>query len=136
MGGYAYDAIYSDGFDGAIGRNFSKDYKNTWGWDNKTATLPRIDVDTRNWNQFSDFNVVKSDFLSLNDISIGYSLPKNIIEKMGVSKLRIYANGNNVALWTAAGRDGFDPRQRITGSNNAVRYSTLATYTLGVNINF
>jgi TonB-linked SusC/RagA family outer membrane protein len=136
IGGYAYDAIYNDGFDGAIGNNFHRDFWNTWTWDNPTATLPRVDTDTRNWSQFSDFHLIESDYLSLNDITLGYSIPASVAQKIGVSKLRIYGNANNVALWTKADRQGFDPRQRVTGGNNAVRYPALSTYTLGININF
>jgi len=136
MGGYAYDEIYNDGFDGGIGYNFHKDYTKTWAWDNKGATLPRIDNDSRNFNQFSDFYLEKSDYLSLDNISIGYSIPKNTINKIGLSNVRIYGNANNVGLWTVSDRQGFDPRQRVTGANNAVRYATLKTFTLGLTINF
>ena len=136
IGGKAYDAIYNDGFDGSIGGNFHRDFSKTWTFDNQTATLPRVDENTNNWNQFSTLFLEDSDYLSLNNISIGYTLPEDVTKKIHLSKVRIYGNGNNLALWTKSGRQGFDPRQRVAGNNNAVRYATLATYTLGVNINF
>lgn len=136
IGGYSYDAIYNDGFDGSAGNNFHRDFNKTWTWDNKDAQLPRVDTDSRNWNQFSDFFLVKSDYLSLNNITLGYTIPNDIVSKIGLSKVRVYGNANNVALWTKTDRDGFDPRERVTGSNNAVRYAALSAYTLGVNINF
>ena len=63
-------------------------------------------------------------------------MPKDIINKIGLSNVRIYGNANNVALWTKADRQGFDPRQRVTGGNNAVRYPALSAYTIGFNVNF
>jgi len=136
IGGYAYDAIYNDTFDGEIGKNLHKDFSKTWTWDNTTASLPRVDTNTRNWSQFSDFFLEKSDYISLNNISFGYKLPQNTIENIGLSSVRFYANANNLALWTASGREGFDPRQQVSGGNNSVRYAALKTFTLGVNLNF
>ncbi|MEN8250926.1 MAG: TonB-dependent receptor [Bacteroidota bacterium] len=136
IGGYAYDAIYNDGFDGGIGYNFHKDYEKTWTWDNTTATLPRIDTNTENWNQFSDFYLEEADYFSLNNISIGYTIPEDTTNKVGISKVRIYGNANNIGLWTASDRQGFDPRQRVAGDNNAVRYAALKTFTLGLTLNF
>jgi len=135
-GGYSYDEIYNDGFDGAIGQNFSTDFDQAWTWDNTTASLPRITEDNNNWNQFSDIFLEKSDYLSLNNISIGYTLPDNVLDKVALSKLRIYGNINNIGLWTASNRKGFDPRQRVTGGTNAVRYASLKGYTIGVTLNF
>lgn len=135
FGGYSYDAIYNDGFDGGIGRNFNRDFSKTWGYDNTNGTLPRVYDGTTSYFQ-SDLFLRKSDYISLNNVVLGYSVPNDIIEKIGLSKVRIYAVGNNLALWTADKTQGFDPRASVTGNNNSVRYSTLKTYTLGVNINF
>jgi TonB-linked SusC/RagA family outer membrane protein len=135
FGGYAYDAVYNDGFSGAVGDNFHKDYWNTWSATNPTGTLPRVFDGTTSYNA-SDLFIESSDYISLNNISLGYTLPSDIISKIGLSSVRIYGIGNNIGLWTASGRDGFDPRASVTGGNNAVRYAPLKTYTLGVNINF
>ncbi|MGJ8660063.1 MAG: SusC/RagA family TonB-linked outer membrane protein [Cellulophaga fucicola] len=135
FGGYAFDAIYNDAFGGGIGENLSKDFYKTWTYDNTTASLPRVIDGSRNYNT-SDLLLEKSDFISLNDVSIGYTLPSDVVEKIGLSKVRIYGLGNNLALWTASGRQGFDPRASVTGGNNSVRYATLKTFTLGLNVNF
>ncbi len=135
FGGHSYDYIYDDGFTGEVGRNFNRDFNNTWGYDNTTASLPRVYDGTTSYRS-SDLFLRKSDYISLNNLVIGYTLPQDITDKIGLSKLRVYALGNNLALWTADGTQGFDPRASVTGNNNSVRYSTLKTYTLGVNINF
>ena len=135
FGGYSYDNVYDDGLNGGIGRNFNRDFNDTWGYDNKTASLPRVFDGTTSYRA-SDIFLRKSDYISLNNVVIGYTLPQDVIKTVGLSKVRIYAIGNNLALWTADGTQGFDPRASVTGNNNSVRYSTLKTYTLGVNINF
>lgn len=135
FGGYAYDAIYNDGFGGGIGENFHRDFNKSWTYDNTDAQLPRVIDGTRNYS-VSDLFLQKSDFISLNDVSIGYTLPQEVSNKIGLSKVRIYGLGNNLALWTASDVQGFDPRASVTGGNNSVRYATLKTFTLGLNVNF
>lgn len=46
-------------------------------------------------------------FLKLSNITLGYTFPKKIIEKIGISKLRLYATGSNLLTWTKY--SGFDP---------------------------
>lgn len=136
FGGHSYDNIYGQGFDGETGRNFNRDFSKTWGYDNKTtATLPRVFDGTTSYFSSTLF-LEKSDYISLNNVSIGYTLPEDIISKIGLTKVRIYGVGNNLALWTASDNQGFDPRASVTGNNSTVRYAALKTYTLGVNINF
>jgi TonB-linked SusC/RagA family outer membrane protein len=135
IGGYAYDYIYGEGFTGKTGQNFSTDFDKTWRYDNQTGTLPRIVEGSTNYYQ-SDFFVEKSSYISLNDVSLGYTLPAYVSEKYDISSVRLYVIANNLGLWTASGRQGFDPRASVTGSNSGVRYSTLKTLTLGLNINF
>jgi TonB-linked SusC/RagA family outer membrane protein len=135
FGGYAYDNIYNDGFSGAVGDNFHRDYWKTWSATNQTGTLPRVFDGTTSYNA-SDLFIETSDYISVNNISLGYTLPADMISNIGLSSVRVYGIANNIGLWTASDRQGFDPRQSVTGSNNAVRYAPLKTYTLGVNINF
>jgi len=135
FGGYAYDAIYNDGFSGAVGDNFHRDYAKTWSATNPTGTLPRVFDGTTSYAT-SDLFIESSDYISLNNVSLGYTFDSDVVSKVGLSSLRIYALGNNIGLWSASGRQGFDPRASVTGGNSAVRYAPLKTYTLGVNINF
>ena len=135
FGGYAYDAIYNDGFSGMQGGNFHRDFSKTWTFDNTDATLPRVLDGSTNYS-VSDLFVEDSDFISLNDVAVGYTIPEQFTERFGIEKVRIYALGNNLALWTKSNKQGFDPRQRVTGGNNSVRYATLKTFSLGLNINF
>lgn len=135
FGGYSYDNIYNDGFSGAVGDNFHRDYWKTWSATNTTGTLPRVFDGTTSYN-VSDLFIEKSDYISINNVSLGYTLPADIISNIGLSSVRIYGIANNIGLWTASDKQGYDPRLTVTGSTNAVRYAPLKTYTLGVNINF
>ncbi|WP_189663111.1 SusC/RagA family TonB-linked outer membrane protein [Polaribacter sp. IC073] len=135
IGGYAYDNVYAGGFSGKTGQNFSKDFDKTWRYDNQTGTLPRVLEGSTNYSR-SDFFLEKSTYLSLNDITVGYTLPKDISTRYGINSVRLYGLANNLGLWATSDRQGFDPRASVTGGTSAVRYSSLKTFTLGLNINF
>lgn len=82
-------------------------------------------------------------FIRLNNLNLGYSLPKKLIAKLGMTQLRVYATGNNLHLWTKY--SGFDPEvstSRSTGYQGltpGVDYSSFPrsrSYTFGVNVTF
>ena len=77
-------------------------------------------------------------FLRCSDITIGYTLPKNAIKKVGLSKLRIYASASNLFLIT--GYSGYDPevdvQSGLTPSMDYNRYPRNRAFSLGVNATF
>ncbi len=54
-------------------------------------------------------------FLRLSNITFGYTFPKNLIRKIGIQNLRLYATGNNLALWTKY--SGYDPEVSTKGNS-------------------
>ena len=135
VGGYATDGVWLGGLAVSPGGGIHSDYYNTWTPTNTNASLPRLDVDDPlNYYGNSTLNLIKSDYLSIQDVSVGYNFNSSMVEKLGLSKLRIYGLADNVFLWSK--RQGFDPRQSgVTGasSNN---YSLLRTISFGINLQF
>ncbi len=84
-------------------------------------------------NAISDRFLTSSDYLSLNNISLGYTFPVKIVRKLGLEGLRIYGAAENVALWSA--RKGLDPRQSTTSSSNYT-YSPIRSISGGIRVNF
>lgn len=66
-----------------------------------------------NPTQNSDRYVEKGDYFRLKNLQIGYALPNDVIEKIGLSKLRLYATGQN--LFTITNYTGLDPE--VVGFN-------------------
>ena len=56
----------------------------------------------------SDRFIVSSDYLSLRNVSLGYTFKQGVVEKLGLTKLRYYLTADNVYLWSK--RKGLDPR--------------------------
>ena len=81
-------------------------------------------------------------FLRLNNLNLGYSLPRSLISKLKMNQFRIYATGNNLKLWTKY--TGYDPevstgRGGYSGLTPGVDYSSFPrsrSYTFGVNVAF
>jgi TonB-linked SusC/RagA family outer membrane protein len=82
-------------------------------------------------------------FIRLNNLSLGYTLPKTLTSNLGISKLRIYATGNNLMLFT--NYSGYDPEVSTTRSSSytaltpGVDYSSFPksrSFTIGLDVTF
>lgn len=124
LGGKSYDGTYQELMHTGkqIGRNWSMDILNAWTPENTNTDIPRInsadDHDQKNSSRF----LVSSDYLSLNNLTLGYTLPSKLTKKFQVNTLRVYLAGDNLALFSA--RKGFDPRQTQNAFGTGVAVST------------
>lgn len=114
-------------FEHHLGR-FNPEDPSTWD----TATYPRLhDGNFPNNHRKSTYWLKKGDYLRLKNVEIGYSLPKHLFSKIGVSKLRFFVSGTN--LLTFDHQNTFDPE---TENERAYNYPQMSQYTFGVNIQF
>ncbi len=87
-----------------------------------------------------DINVFKGDFIKLRTLSLGYNIPRNLLEKARISTARFYISGNNLAIITKY--PGPDPEVSSNGNgttNQGVDRNTVGnarTITVGLNIGF
>lgn len=87
-----------------------------------------------------DINVFKGDFIKLRTLSLGYNIPRNLLEKARISTARFYISGNNLAIITKY--PGPDPEVSSNGNgttNQGIDRNTVAnarTITVGLNIGF
>ena len=79
-------------------------------------------------------------FLRLNNVTLGYSLPKKIISKVGMTQCRFYVTVNNAWIWTTY--SGFDPEvstvrgSPLTPGVDYSAYPKARSYTFGINLSF
>ncbi|WP_321285882.1 TonB-dependent receptor [uncultured Sunxiuqinia sp.] len=84
----------------------------------------------------------KSDYLRLNTLTVGYSLPKMTTKSVGIEKLRVYFTGGN--LLTITGYSGLDPEVNTRETSSAYptpgldfgAYPRSRTYTFGLSVDF
>lgn len=133
--------------------NFSTDISSTKRWRNfddmgneiryNPELLAEFNKNATIWNPTSmgkavtmSYAIEDGSFIRLNNLSIGYSLPKNWMKAIGFQKCRFYVTGYN--LFTITGYSGYDPEVDIaTGltpniDNN--RYPRSRSYTFGVQL--
>jgi TonB-linked SusC/RagA family outer membrane protein len=107
----------------------------TWTEDNTDTDFTVISRDG-GFNAFNydnkDVSVQHSSYLRLKSLVIGYTVPRTLIEKAGLSQLRVYVSGDDLWEWTRI-KDGYDPEYGEQ-SNNTFPFSRLLT--AGINISF
>ena len=113
------------------GNNIQQYQTDFWTPDNKNAANPRLSGGATNLYN-SSFFVHDASYLRLKNIQLGYSLPKSILEKWNVEKVRFYVSGQNL-LTIADVPEGFDPEMP---SGNGAKYPQVKVYSFGVNVNF
>ena len=137
LGGKIYDSTYRslmhNGRASSIGQNWHKDIRNAWTPENSNSNIPRLHTTDRFANSMSDRFLVKSDYLSVQNISLGYTVPQSLLRKIDLGSLRFYLVVDNVALLTK--RKGLDPRQSYTSSANS-NYSPIRTISGGLTLTF
>jgi TonB-linked SusC/RagA family outer membrane protein len=137
LGGRILDSGYQELMNGAYqedkGGALHKDLLNAWTPESPSGSVPRLDWGAKYTGATSDRWMTSSDYLSLNNISLGYTLPKSLTSKIGLASVRIYGAADNVALWSK--RKGMDPRQSYVQSY-AGYYAALRTISGGIKITY
>ena len=117
---------------------------NTWSEENQSAKFPMVYYNSAvtqsgctlgSWN-YTDLALFDASYLSIKNITLGYTLPSNLTKKIHISNLRVYASCDNPVLLYS--HSGIDPRWSITGGMavGAYSYPYLSVYTFGVNLDF
>ena len=138
IGGKAYDSGYASAMSSKTGSMtgsaYHRDVLKAWTPENKESNIPRIQHGDNYTSQTSDRFLMDASYLSVSNITVGYTLPKKFTSKFGVSQLRVYVACDNVGYWSK--RQGFDPRHNISGSTGYTNYSPIRTISGGLNIQF
>ncbi|MDE5760863.1 MAG: TonB-dependent receptor, partial [Bacteroides sp.] len=132
--GYVWDSFYTSLMNsGSRGQNMHKDMFNRWTPTNTNTNIPALGYDMQDQSASGDFALTKASYFSLRNLTVGYTLPTNMMKKVGINKLRVYLTGDNI--WLKSKRKGLDPRQSFSGSTGYT-YSALSTYSIGLNLSF
>lgn len=132
LGGRMMDTVYSNlmhnaGGGSDSGQNLHKDILNSWTPENKDTDVPRLDYSGKDANAASDRFLISRNYLAVNNLTIGYRVPNNLLKKVNLSGLRLYVVGDNLGLLSA--RKGFDPR-----FGGGVGYKAIRTISFGMNL--
>ena len=113
---------------------------NRYSASNPNGTLPRYNQWHNNNNRISDRYIEDGSYLRIQNVALGYSLPKSLISKVKVSNARFFVSVQN--LYTFSNYSGYDPE--LGATNNNIRFMNIdnghypvpRTFTIGTNIEF
>ncbi len=137
LGGYGYDGAYANLMDNdQVGNNnWHTDIRNRWKESGDVTDVPKL-ISNRNIqvNSRSSRFITSTNYLALNNVRLGYTIPSKFIKNSGVSNVNVWMAGDNLFLLSE--RAGFNPSTSETSATSTYRYSPLTTITLGVNVKF
>ena len=85
--------------------------------------LPQADKDRLVIRSNSDANVQDASYFSLRNMTLGYTLPSTLNEKIGLSSMRFYLTGSNLIFITAKNYTGFNPEASTEATTFPGTYS-------------
>ncbi|MGK4567145.1 hypothetical protein [Flavobacterium sp. 3HN19-14] len=137
IGGYVYDNTYAGLMDNdQVGsNNWHKDIRNRWQQPGDITNVPRLsNGNEANNSSTSTRFLTKADYLGLNNVRLGYTIPSRFYDSLHITKFNIYLSGDNLLFFSK--RQGLNPSTSESGNSNTYRYSPLSTFTLGVHLDF
>jgi hypothetical protein len=91
-----------------VNNNYTTEWLDRWTPENPTGSYPRLTInDPNNNSRASDFYVENGSYLRLKTLQVGYSVPRSILDKIKLNRLRAYVTFDNIL--TITGYSGFDP---------------------------
>lgn len=103
---------------------------------NLNSYYPRPLLNTNKNQQCQTKYLQNAAYMRLKNLQIGYTLPRKIVQKMGVQNLRFFASGENLLTITDLVKF-FDPETIESGSfAHGYAYPLSRTYAFGLNITF
>lgn len=143
LGGRYYDGTYQALMhtSSSAGTAWHKDALKSWTEERPSSEFPRLDGDTSVGQTAVSNYLISSNYLSINNITLGYTLPERVTSAVNIDELRVYVSADNLAVISA--RRGVDPRYSMglgsltSGSGlNSGSYSAMRTVTAGITLTF
>ena len=133
-GNKIYNANNINNIGMAAALNQTTDVLKRWKGEGTSDNMPRAVYGDPNQNcRASDRFIEDGSYLRLKNISLSYSFPSKMLQKISLKGLRISFSCENVA--TATKYSGFDPEVAINGID-ASRYPIPRTFNVGLNVKF
>lgn len=117
-----------------------------WTPQNPDARYPRLanngtQSNTNNFRRGSDMYLYDGAYARLKNVQVGYSLPADVAEKLGMSRFRMYISGQNLLTLSKVKfvdpeLSEFNSSLSPSGANSGRAFPTQAYYGMGLDISF
>ncbi len=131
---WTYQQLMQNPYSGVTGMAMHTDLLNAWSTDNTNSCIPRISYGDQYANKTSDRFLTDGSWLSLQNVSLNYTLPRKLVNALGLGSIRLGVSGENLTYWSK--RKGLDPRINATGSISATKYAPARTIMGSLSVQF
>jgi len=117
-----------------------------WSPQNPDARYPRLanngtQSNTNNFRNGSDMYLYDGAYARLKNVQVGYSLPNDVAEKLGMSRFRMYVSGQNLLTLSKVKfvdpeLSEFNSNMYTNGANSGRAFPTQVYYGMGIDISF
>lgn len=122
-----------------IGKKLAEDH---YFYDPENPDDPRTNITSKNPRLYYGYKqsglmesnhwLFKTDYLKIQNITFGYSLPSDIVKKIHLEGVKIFVSGENLYTFKHKDFPGLDP----AFTSSKMYYAPLRQYTVGLNIKF
>ncbi len=117
----------------ADGISASPEICDYWTPENQSARYPRPDANNSKDDYLDACNYFDASYLKVKNITLGYTIPKNVLGKFGIDKARVYFTAENPFIWTKSKYlKNYDPEKGGDDDNAPLTKQ----YVIGVNLTF
>lgn len=128
LGAYVYDTDYSGLINPAVGGSAHPDNFLAWSQPGDITDFPRLTQGQNSFTFRSTRWIFKNDYLRLKALTVGYNLPQQALDIIGLKQFRVYLQADNLVTWQS--HKGIDPEQAFNGLTNN-RSPLQRTFTFG-----
>ena len=103
-----------------------------WSEENPNGNFPRLSLTSQTNYQLSTFWLQDASYVRMKNLTLAYTLPSDLINRIGLSFAQVYLAGEN--LFTISGLDkGLDPE---SGNSRGWSYSNVRKISCGLKLTF
>ncbi|CAM3765338.1 SusC/RagA family TonB-linked outer membrane protein [Mucilaginibacter galii] len=142
-GNYIYNQILQDATSNgsSIQSNQFTEASNYWKKPGDVVLYPNPLDPTQATVHDSDQYLEKGDYVTLRDVTLGYTLNNKLTNRLKVKSIRVFAQGTNLAVWTKFKGlpevgDSNNERTDYPGTFNLYGYPPIKGYTFGIDVRF
>jgi TonB-linked SusC/RagA family outer membrane protein len=132
LGGKVYESLYRGVMEVMYtGDTWSKNVLRRWQQPGDITDVPRVEINGK--YTVNDRFLVDASYMSLRNVTLGYTFPSKLLDKVDIQTLRVFASADNLYLFSHL--DGMDPQYNFSGGTS-YSYSPSRIITIGLNLKF
>ena len=132
IGGKIYDSAYRGAMEVTyLSSTWHSHALRRWQQPGDITDVPRIEIGQS--YATNDRFLIDASYFAIKNITLGYTLPRNIVNKAGLQNVRVFTSVDNLKLWSHL--EGMDPQYNFGGGTD-YDYAPNKTWTIGLEVKF